>query len=146
MLVPRPSIEPVSPALDGGFLTTGPAGKSLHLLHFTRRCHLLLKMSRKGCPLASPGTSSNTSQTLQGFLFPSPKLLPGTSLFLFSEPPSQCAGPLLLALPCDFDLRLTIPEGRERFWLRFPLSCVYKRRITLPPCMWLLTFSLWLPH
>ena len=28
-LVPRPGIEPASPALDGGFLTTGPPGKSL---------------------------------------------------------------------------------------------------------------------
>ena len=28
ILVPRPGIEPVSPALEGGFLTTGPPGKS----------------------------------------------------------------------------------------------------------------------
>ena len=27
-LVPQPGIEPVSPALEGGFLTTGPPGKS----------------------------------------------------------------------------------------------------------------------
>ena len=29
ILVPRPGIEPASPALEGGFLTTGPPGKSL---------------------------------------------------------------------------------------------------------------------
>ena len=29
ILVPRPGIEPESPALEGGFLTTGPPGKSL---------------------------------------------------------------------------------------------------------------------
>ena len=29
ILVPRPGIEPMSPALEGGFLTTGPPGKSL---------------------------------------------------------------------------------------------------------------------
>ena len=29
VLVPRPGIEPTSPALQGGFLTTGPPGKSL---------------------------------------------------------------------------------------------------------------------
>ena len=29
--VPRPGIEPTSPALEGGFSTTGPPGKSLHL-------------------------------------------------------------------------------------------------------------------
>ena len=28
ILVPRPGIEPMSPALEGGFLTTGPPGKS----------------------------------------------------------------------------------------------------------------------
>ena len=28
-LVPQPGIEPESPALQGGFLTTGPLGKSL---------------------------------------------------------------------------------------------------------------------
>ena len=30
ILVPPPGIEPSSPALQGGFLTTGPPGKSLH--------------------------------------------------------------------------------------------------------------------
>ena len=29
ILVPRPGIEPASPALEGGFFTTGPPGKSL---------------------------------------------------------------------------------------------------------------------
>ena len=28
IIVPRPGIEPESPALEGGFLTTGPPGKS----------------------------------------------------------------------------------------------------------------------
>ena len=32
--VPGPGIEPVSPALAGGFLTTGPPGKSPNLLIF----------------------------------------------------------------------------------------------------------------
>ena len=30
--LPRPGIEPMSPALAGGFLTTGPPGKSSHSL------------------------------------------------------------------------------------------------------------------
>ena len=34
ILVPRPGIEPASPALEGGFLTTGPPGKSPELLFF----------------------------------------------------------------------------------------------------------------
>ena len=31
ILVPRPGIEPTSPALEGRFFTTGPAGKSLDI-------------------------------------------------------------------------------------------------------------------
>ena len=29
--LPRPGLEPLSPALEGGFLTTGPPGKSLEI-------------------------------------------------------------------------------------------------------------------
>ena len=29
ILVPRPGFQPASPALEGGFFTTGPRGKSL---------------------------------------------------------------------------------------------------------------------
>ena len=31
ILVPQPGIEPASPALQDGFLTTGPPGKSLQM-------------------------------------------------------------------------------------------------------------------
>ena len=34
ILVPLPVIEPTSPAMDGGFLTTGPPGKSYRLIIF----------------------------------------------------------------------------------------------------------------
>ena len=34
ILVPRPGIEPTSPVLEGGFLTTGPPGKSQHLISY----------------------------------------------------------------------------------------------------------------
>ena len=34
ILVPGPGIEPVSPALEGRFLTTGPPGKSVDLFFF----------------------------------------------------------------------------------------------------------------
>ena len=53
ILVPRPGIEPESVALVGGFLTTGPPGKSLYMFkyvqfivcqlykkHKTNKCHL----------------------------------------------------------------------------------------------------------
>ena len=39
----RPGLEPVSPALAGGFLTTGPPGKSwLLFFNLTSLSHLIL--------------------------------------------------------------------------------------------------------
>ena len=38
ILVPQPGIEPMSPALQGGFLTTGPPGRSL-LCFIEKLCH-----------------------------------------------------------------------------------------------------------
>ena len=32
ILVPRPGVEPASPALEGGFLTTGPPGRT-HIIY-----------------------------------------------------------------------------------------------------------------
>ena len=34
LLVPQPGIKPVSPALEGKFLITGPPGKSLEMIFF----------------------------------------------------------------------------------------------------------------
>ena len=38
ILIPRPGIEPMSPALEGWFLTTGPPGKSQMLSIFSCAC------------------------------------------------------------------------------------------------------------
>ena len=38
ILVPWPGAEPISPALEGGFLTTGPPGKSLKDLFIVKVC------------------------------------------------------------------------------------------------------------
>ena len=38
ILVPQPGIEPMSPTLEGGFLTTGPPGKSLSCLFLKVGC------------------------------------------------------------------------------------------------------------
>ena len=43
ILVPLPGIESMSLALEGGFITTGPPGKSL--LPFLHLCHLVLPRS-----------------------------------------------------------------------------------------------------
>ena len=40
ILVPRPGIKPVSPALEGRFLTTGPQGKSLKHLFLKARNYI----------------------------------------------------------------------------------------------------------
>ena len=36
ILVPQPGIEPASPALEGGFLTTGPPGKSVSSVFYSK--------------------------------------------------------------------------------------------------------------
>ena len=48
ILLPQPGIEPMSPALEGGFLTTGPTGNSLHygLSQDVEQCSL-------GCTIGS---------------------------------------------------------------------------------------------
>ena len=51
ILVPRPGIEPVSPALEGGFLTTGLRGKSLKvnfILFFNKFIYLFLFLAALG--------------------------------------------------------------------------------------------------
>ena len=39
--LPRPGIEPVSPALAGGFLITGPLGKPLFFFIFDHSVHFV---------------------------------------------------------------------------------------------------------
>ena len=50
ILVPRPGIEPSSPALEGGFFTTGPPGKSLNWF-----ISISLFSSSSGSEMCSPG-------------------------------------------------------------------------------------------
>ena len=52
ILVPRLGIEPMSPALQGGFLTTGPPGKSLGYI-FKKKKKLLLKAQNHYCTAPS---------------------------------------------------------------------------------------------
>ena len=48
ILVPPPRIEPAYPALQGGFLTTGPQGKSPELVFLMGRSPLMVKMDSWG--------------------------------------------------------------------------------------------------
>ena len=41
ILVPQAGIEPVSPVLEGGFLSTGPPGKSLYIVYLHIPCFLI---------------------------------------------------------------------------------------------------------
>ena len=81
--LPGPGIEPVSPALAGGFLTTAPPGKSLHLGCFKGKldqfeicqscncvCVDLAKLGRKN-EIGSGMAPLCSSDSQQGWHFPS---------------------------------------------------------------------------
>ena len=54
--LPGPGIEPVSPALAGGFLTTAPSGKSLCTLFYSEKC--LIKMLNCMAPYCVPSSAA----------------------------------------------------------------------------------------
>ena len=53
ILVPQPGIEPVSPALEGGFLTTGPPGRSPNE-SFYKSLHPCLGLDTRFSPALHP--------------------------------------------------------------------------------------------
>ena len=53
ILIPQPRIKPVSPALEGGFLTTGPPRTTLYKV-FTRRIFSSCPMLQTGYTLDLP--------------------------------------------------------------------------------------------
>ena len=57
ILVPQPGIEPTSPALEGGFLTTGPPGKSQDSSYFFTVIQTFPRLSW-GFPGSSTGKES----------------------------------------------------------------------------------------
>ena len=60
ILVPRPGIEPVSPALEGGFLPTGPPGKSLYVFFMCFFLYVGIKgISLGGMRVAIRGKKQN---------------------------------------------------------------------------------------
>ena len=64
--IPEPGIKPTSPALEDGFLTTGPPGKSLSVLIFKQQQAALSLVNgiRNRNDPESPGVNGN-SQTLE---------------------------------------------------------------------------------
>ena len=62
--LPRPGLEPVSPALAGGFLTTAPPGKSF--LHF-RECKLH-RLSRASLSCYSDHKGQRDAKSISVFL------------------------------------------------------------------------------
>ena len=74
--LPRPGLEPMSLALAGGFLTTGPPGKSLPMAHYDREHLLNQNTDTKGVSKSSTirwGSFSIRNQML-------PHSIPGQSL------------------------------------------------------------------
>ncbi|KAJ8777491.1 hypothetical protein J1605_014381 [Eschrichtius robustus] len=77
--LPRPGLEPVSPALAGGFLTTVPPGKSICCelgLLFVVVCGLLIALLCGMWDLPGPGLEPVSPALAGGFLTTAP---PGKS-------------------------------------------------------------------
>ena len=75
--LPGPGIEPVSPALAGGFLTTVPPGKSLELdfyfLYFLSCCqlyHVCHVVSGVGCTFKEVGESKKFNNEASNYQIP----------------------------------------------------------------------------
>ena len=64
ILVPRPGTEPVSPAFQGGVLTTGPPGKSCNQVLCWEQVGKRRDPSRKGQPLLFTFRLGKSNQTL----------------------------------------------------------------------------------
>ena len=83
-LVPKPQIKPMSPALEGGFLTTGPPGKSPDLQHLDlglpasrtvrNKCCVRPPAHGHGCPRRLTHWMTSTAHifasVLQSLFFP----------------------------------------------------------------------------
>ena len=84
ILLPAPGIEPMSPALSGGFLTTRPPGKS-HPLIFLRR-----KSRSRECWLALTGEADQRVESRQSRLLKDALLQPrGIHALLISPSPPE---------------------------------------------------------
>ena len=69
ILVPQPGIEPMSPALEDGFFTTGPPGKSLPVRRYF--LHLFMRKGRTQ-PVLRPSSLQTHHEKLTQCHRPSP--------------------------------------------------------------------------
>ena len=138
--LPGPQLEPVSPALAGGFLTTAPPGKSLSFIFLTcfSPCSFLtfLLVSLPAFPSASislclfyvppfceslfvsvlPPPFSHPSPplplSLSPFLFFFQPFLPGLSVSPFPPVPPRCLVSLPHSLPAGLSSHLFLARPR----------------------------------
>ena len=96
--LPRPGIEPVSPALPGGFLTTGPPGNSGCCCSAAKLCPTLqpqrLQHARLPCPSLSAWVCSG-SCSLSWLCYLT--ILSSTATFSFCLQSSPASGPFLIS-------------------------------------------------
>ena len=90
ILVPQLGIKPVSTALEGRFLTTGPPGKSHPLFNLESKPKSFLQLSKQYllCPPQKPHTCLMSYSSLPGSLLKPP------GSFAFTVPPVWNAPPL----------------------------------------------------
>ena len=107
ILVPQPGMKPVSPALQGRFLTTGPPGKPpTNLFHISLPLHMLFLGQR--CPSLYPSP---------GKFRPVPLSPVEMSLALICLPVSKVRGPAFV-FPWYFTLSLWQPPASLAYSFR----------------------------
>ena len=95
ILVPRRGIEPMSPALEGGFSTTGPPGKSRVWNSKWKSFPLRVSKAWLHCLLASSPVLLEATFPIVTTLLPSIPSCLGKSSLLFSLPlPSLASNPI----------------------------------------------------
>ena len=70
ILVPWPAIEPMPPALEGRFLTTGPPGKSLYHHFYLRKRECSSQVLTLSCALGEPLATQEWLEHRPCFMWP----------------------------------------------------------------------------
>ena len=131
--LPRPGLEPVSPALAGRFSTTAPPGKPRwpHLIHLPSRVYPKVLNYQYFCPSPPPPTTQPLSPLIHNWLLTG--LLIGSLFSIQQTGPSLHISfhhqlPLLLKacqwFPIAVGLKCIRPTKSHKIWPHLPSASV----------------------